>query len=401
MAKFIYRARTAAGQMTRGTLRATSEAAATTLLRSHNLVPVEITQAEEVAWWNKQFFSSHLSQRDLILFTRQLGSMIRAGVPVLQALQTLQKQDIRPTLRKLLQDITYDVESGNSLSAAMGKYDQYFSLFILGMIRTGEASGKLSQSLLLIADYIERDYSFMRKVRVALTYPIFVVVVVTLLSIVMVTFVLPQLVVLFKDAGVTLPLPTRILIGITSFFQSYWVILAVLAVAAGFLIRSYVKTPEGRYAVSTWILVLPIVNRLFRKLYLARLASILHTLFTSDVPALESLRLAREAMGNKVYQRILDSTVEAIKDGASISFVWEQEPFIPPMLTTMVRIGEKSGNVAASFAEASAFFQRDVEDVLESVSVLLEPILIVALGIGVGIVVGAVLLPIYNLVLVI
>ncbi len=401
MAKYTYRARTATGQLTRGMLRATSETAATSLLRSHSLTPLEITLSQEVAWWNQVLGSNHLKARDLILFCRQLGSMIKAGVPVLQALQTLQKQEIRAGLRKALQDLSYEVESGNSLSAAMGKYDQHFSLFILGMVKTGEASGKLSQSLLLVADYLEKDYIFMRKVRVALTYPLFVVAVVIILSVVMVTFVLPQLVDLFQDAGVLLPWPTRVLIAITSFFQHYWALVTALLITFGFLIRSYVKTPDGRYAVSTWILVVPIVNRLFRKLYLARLASIMHTLFTSDVPALDSLRLAREAMGNKVYQRIMDDTITAIKDGASISFVWEQEPFIPPMLTTMVRIGEKSGNVAQAFAEASVFFQRDVEDVLDSMSVLLEPVLIVVLGIGVGIIVAAVLLPIYNLVLVI
>lgn len=400
MAKFTYRARTADGQLTRGTLRAPNEQRASALLISHKLTPVEIKPTDEASFWNRTVLGSGIGARDMILFSRQTSSMIRAGVPILQAIQAMTRQVQKKSFRGLLVEMAYDVEAGESLSITMSKHPKTFSPFFLGVVRTGEASGRLSQTLGSLADHLEQDYVFMRKVRAALMYPAFILVVVILLVIVMFTYVLPQLTTLFADAGVVLPLPTRILIAITSFIQSYWLLLALIILAASFLVRSYIKTPEGRYTVSSYVLRLPIINQLFQKVYLARLTSILYTLFKSDVPALQSLELAREAVGNRVYQRILDDTVKAVKDGAAISTVWEFEPYIPPMLTAMVTVGEKSGNIAESFTEASRFFRRDVEDMLETIATLLEPLLIIILGIGVGIVVAAILLPIYNLVLV-
>ena len=399
MAKFSYRARTVDGKLVKGTLRASSQERATALLRSHNLNPIEIKQGEETSILNRTIFGT-VGAKDLILFFRQSSSMITAGVPILQALEALAKQVTKAHFRRLIEDMVYDVESGESLSIAMSKHSQVFSPFMLGVVRTGEASGRLSSSMAAVADHLEQDYNFMRRVRAALIYPVFLLSVVVILSMVMFTFVLPQLVALFTDAGVQLPWPTRVLIGLTNFLSRYWVLLTAVAVVLGFLLRSYLRTPEGKYAVSSGVLHLPVIRRLFQKIYLARLTSILHTLFTSDVPALESFELAREAVGNRVFQRIMEDTMKAIKDGSSISYVWQHEAFIPPMLTTMVAVGEKSGEVGTAFSQASSFFKRDVDSILDSVAVLLEPIMILILGVGVGIVVGAILLPIYNLVLV-
>lgn len=399
MSKFGYRARTTDGKLVKGTLRAASQDRAIALLRSHNLNPVDIQVVDAQSIWNRNIGGS-VGMRDLILFFRQAASMISAGVPVLQALQALKKQIEKTHFRKILEDMIYDIEAGESLSITMSKHTAVFTPFTLGVIRTGEASGRLSQALSSIGDYLEQDYNFSRRVRAAMVYPIFVLIVVVILVIIMFTFVLPQLIAVFTDAGVQLPLPTRMLVAVTNFFGTYWLIVVIAIGTLGLIIRSYIRTPEGRYAVSSWLLKTPVINQLFQKVYLARLTSVLHTLFTSDVPALESLQLAKEAVANRVYQRILEDTIKAVKDGASISFVWQHEPFIPPMLTTMVSVGERSGEIGNSFAEASKFFRRDVDVILDSVVVLLEPILIIILAVGVGIVVAAIILPIYNLVLV-
>lgn len=401
MPQFSYEARDKDGKLTRGTLRAANEDRASSLLRSHGLTPTSIELSEDsTPIWQREF-GGGASTKDLILFTRQMASMIRAGVPVIETLKSLQEQVRKFAFKEVIQAMMYDVESGDSLSNAMGKHPKTFSPFILGVVRTGEVSGRLSESLDLASDYIEQDYTFMRRVRIALTYPVFVLAIVVLLVIIMFTFVLPQLVTLFENTGVLLPWPTRVLIAITDFAQSYWIVLVIGAIIAGVVIRSYIKTAEGRYAISTWVLRVPLVSILFQKLYLARLTSILYTLFSSNVPALEALALAKDAVGNKVFQRILDDTINAVKDGASISYVWRNEPYIPNMLTAMVSVGEHSGEVAKAFQESNRFFKRDVEEALDSIVVLLEPLLIIVLAIGVGIVAGAVLLPIYNLVLVI
>jgi type II secretory pathway component PulF len=400
MPQYSYRARTGDGKEVRGKLRAQTAERADALLRSHNLVPIEIEVSEDDSLLNRTVLGGHVNSKDLILFSRQMASMIRAGVPVLQSLYTLAKQVEKPAFQRLLQEMAYDIEGGESLSNAMTKRPEVFSLFFLGVVRTGEASGRLSQSLVIMADYIEQNYVFTRKVRSALMYPVFILTAVVLVIILMFAFVVPQLVALFAEADVQLPLPTRILIGLTNFAHNYWYVLVLVAVALGVLLRSYLKTPEGQYNLSTFVLRMPGLSSLFKKVYLARLTSILHTLFSSDVPVIESLKLAETSMGNKVYQTILGNTAAAIKDGSSMSAVWENEPYIPPMLTTMVGVGERSGEIEKAFSEANAFFRRDVEEILDTITVFIEPVLVIVLGMGVGVIVAAVLLPIYNLVLV-
>lgn len=401
MATFAYRARQANGTLTRGTLRAANEDRASSLLRSNGLTPVSLERIEEQSVFNRSIGFGRVSTKDLIVFFREAASMILSGVPVLETLKALQVQSKKERFTKIIREIIYDIEAGESLSIALSKHANTFNQFVLGIIRTGEASGKLGDSLNAIGNQLEEEYRFQRKIRAALIYPIFVLVLVVVLVIIMFTFVLPQLVGLFADAGVQLPLPTRILIAITNFLTRYWIVVLVCAASLGLLFRSWIRTAEGRYTFSTMALSIPVLREITQKVYLARMTSALATLFASDVPVIEALSLARESIGNRVYQRILDDTVQAIKDGASISYVWGQEPHIPAMLTTMVNVGEKSGEVSHAFTQANKFFARDVEDILETITILLEPILIVILGIGVGIIVGSVLLPIYNLVLVI
>lgn len=399
MPKYSYRARNTNGKLVEGILRANSEERAMALLTSNNLTPVALTPLDDVHFWQRDI-GGIVTKKDLILFCRQTASMIHAGVPIIETLKAIEQQVTKRGFSKTIREIAFMVESGDSLSGAMNKYPHVFSPFILGIVRTGEASGRLSDSLASVADYLEQDYVFIRKVQAAFTYPIFVLILVVLLAFIMFTYVLPQLVQLFEESGVTLPLPTRIVIAATQFLSHYWIAVIVFAVIIVLLARSYLKTPEGRYTASSYLLRIPVISSFFMKFYLARLTSVLHTLFSSDVPTLDALALAKDAVGNKVYQRILDRTIQMIKDGASISSVWKQEPFIPPMLTSMVRVGERSGEVERAFSEANRFFKRDVSAMLDNIAVLIEPILLLILGVGVGIVVAAVLLPIYNLVLV-
>ncbi len=400
MAEFSYRARDRQGKVIRGTVQAADEQRATVLLQSKGLSPLELKSAVKKSLLNRTVFGGNVGKRDLMLFSRQMASMIRAGVPILEAVRTFRKQISKSGFVSLLDEIAYDIEGGESLSNALAKYPSTFSLFYLGVVKTGEASGRLSEALETLAVYVERNYIFNRKVRSALTYPVFVLSAVIIVVVVMFSFVVPQLIALFEAAQVPLPLPTRILVAVTSFGGDYWYILLIIIVALGLLVRQYLRTPEGQYAVSTWALHIPIVSQLFRKVYLARLTSILHTLFASDVPVIEALRIARASTVNRVYQRILDETATAVKNGAAISTIWEHEVYIPPILTTMVGVGERSGEIQEAFREAQGFFQRDVEEMLDTITVFLEPILVILLAIGVGIISAAVLLPIYNLVLV-
>lgn len=401
MPTFTYRARQKNGALTRGSLRAANEDRAASLLRSHDLTPVSVERVEDDSWMSRSIGPSRVSTKDLIVFFREASSMIQAGVPIIETLKALQKQAKKEKLARIIREVIYDIEAGESLSIALSKHATTFNQFILGIIRTGEASGKLGLALNAIANQMEEEYGFQRKVRAALIYPAFVLALVIVLVLIMFIFVLPQLVGLFDEANVQLPLATRMLLATTNFLTAYWMLVIAIAVAVGLLFRSWIRTQEGRYTLSTLMLRLPVFSTIVQKVYLARMTSVLATLFESDVPVIESLTLARDSMGNKVYQRILTDTIQSIKDGASISYVWGHEPYIPAMLTTMVSVGERSGEISKSFQQANRFFARDVADILETITILLEPILIIILGIGVGIIVASVLLPIYNLVLVI
>jgi len=400
MAEFVYRARNPEGKVMRGTVQAADEHRAGVVLQSKGLTPIDLKPAARGSILNTTVFGGGVGKRDLVLFSRQMASMIRAGVPILEAVRTFRKQVSKPGFTSLLDDIAYDIEGGESLSNSLAKYPNTFSLFYLGVVKTGEASGRLSESLETLAVYVERNYLFNRKVRSALTYPIFVLTAVVIVVIIMFSFVVPQLITLFDEAKVALPLPTRILIAVSEFTSSYWYVLILITVSLGVLLRQYLRTPEGQYTASTWALHVPIISSLFKKVYLARLTSILHTLFASNVPVIEALHIARASTVNRVYQRILDETAAAVKNGAAMSTIWEHERYIPPILTTMVGVGERSGEIKEAFREAHGFFQRDVEEMLDTITVFLEPILVIFLAIGVGIISAAVLLPIYNLVLV-
>lgn len=401
MATFRYRARALTGDIVRGTLQAANEARAGALLAANNLRALDLESITETTVWNRTVIGGRVNTRDLFLVTRQLASMIKAGVPILSALRALQKTHQKQTLQKLLNDIIQDIEAGQSLSTALAKYPTVFSPFYVGMARTGEASGTLAKTLAVTADYLEQNYVFTRKLRLALMYPAFVLTAVIVVILLMFSFVVPQLTLLFTEANVALPLPTRILVAIAYAINNYWYIGVLLLVVFGLLGRSYFKSPEGRYVLSSAVLRVPIFRSLWQKIYLARLTSLLATLFDSDVPIIQSLTLARDSIGNRVYQRILEATIAAVTDGGAISSVWEHEELMPTLLTTMVAVGEQSGEVSKAFKESHEFFHRDVTEMLDTISVLLEPVLVVILGIGVAVVVAAVLLPIYNLVQVI
>ncbi len=401
MAQYTYQARSADGREVKGTLRAPSEKRAKALLVANGLTPILVSGSKVYSNLFNQDVFSKIRTKDLVLFSRQLSAMIRAGVPILESLQALIKQAEKQKLRSLLQGIASDVEGGSSLSSALTKHSAIFSPFFTGVVRTGEVSGLLSESLATLSVYLEQNYVFVRKVRSALLYPAFVLVGVMIVVLLMFLYIVPQLVVLFEEAQVELPLPTRILIFSTDIIQGYWYLLVPITLVVVLIARSYLRTTEGWYAASALLLKLPLLRPMFTKIYLTRLTSILHTLFRSDVPVIESLTIARDSIGNAVFERILDQTQNSVKDGASISEIWENEPYIPTMLTTMVSVGERSGELQNSFAEAQRFFQRDVDEILNTLSVFLEPILVIILGLAVALVVAGVLLPIYNLVLVI
>lgn len=399
MIQYKYQARTRRGKIVEGKLRVENEAKANAILGGNGLTIIELKRDQFGSILNMNIFGGGIKTKDLTMFSRQLAAMIRAGVPIVESLIAFRNQTNKVSLQGLVDTLTYDVKSGDSLSRALSKHISVFSIFFIGVVKTGEASGRLSDSLDILANYLEQNYVFSQKIKAALMYPAFVLVGVVVVAIISFVFVLPQLVAVFDEANVALPMPTVVLIAVTNFVQNFWYLVLLLLIALVAIGRSYLKTPDGQYAVSSFVLRVPVFSTLAQKIYLARVTTILHTLFQSDVPVIQSLQIAEASIGNRIYQRILRETIDAIKNGSSLASAWEHQPFIPPMLTAMVGVGEKSGQVEQALSEAHRFFARDVEEVLNTIGVLIEPLLVVILAIGVGFVVAAVLLPIYNLVL--
>lgn len=401
MPEYSYRARTRLGRVTKGTVKATNPERASEMLAEHGLVPLEIQDVRELRLWKRELKFGGVRTRDRAVFARELATMIEAGIPILQALRILAQQTDSARLADILRNVSYEVEGGSLLSNALEKYPKDFSEFFISMVRSGEASGRVSKALLSLAEHEERDAELIRKVRTALIYPAFVLVMMAVLVLIMANFVLPQLTELFAEADVALPLITRVFLGGTLFVQRFWWFVLLFLGMAGYIVTSYLRTPEGQYNASAFVLRLPLFRTLLQKLYLARFSGALETLLEAEVPVVRALLIARDVLSNRVYQDIIERTSEEVKNGGTISQSLERYPDIPMMVSAMVGVGERSGQLGQAFGNIHRLYRRDVDDALNNLTVLIEPIVIVVIGIGVAFLLAAVLLPIYGLIQVI
>ncbi|TSC72843.1 MAG: hypothetical protein G01um101438_242 [Parcubacteria group bacterium Gr01-1014_38] len=401
MPEYYYRARTRLGHVTKGTVRAATPERASEMLAGHGLAPLELQDVRELRFWKRELKFGGVRIRDRAIFARELATMIEAGIPILQALRILAQQTESVRLADILRNVSYEVEGGSPLSNALEKYPRAFSDFFISMVRSGEASGQVSRSLQALAEHEERDAELIRKVRTALLYPAFVFTVMIVLVLVMANFVMPQLTDLFREANVSLPFMTRLLLGMTFLFQAYWWFVLIFLGIAGTIVFNYLRTPEGRYNASAFVLRLPILSTLLRKLYLARFSGALQTLLEAEVPVVRALLIARDVLANRVYQEIIDRTAEDVKNGSTISQAFERYPDIPLMVSAIVGVGERSGQLGQAFGNIHRFYRRDVDDALGNLTALIEPVVIVVIGVGVAFLLAAVLLPLYGLVQVI
>jgi type IV pilus assembly protein PilC len=266
------------------------------------------------------------------------------------------------------------------------------------MVRSGEQSGRVAEALERLADNEERNYSLISKVRGALIYPGFVISAMLVMGLLMVIFVIPQLTSLFNQSEAELPFITKVLIGVSAVVGSYWWFILLFIIVAVVLVSFYVRTTEGRYNLHAIFLKLPIAGRLLQKMYLAQFTGAMEVLVKSEIPVVQALMVARDIMGNKIYRQIIDETAEEVKNGSTISGAFEKYPEIPMMVSQMISVGERSGELGKSLNSVNRFYQREVNDAVQNMTQLIEPIVIVVLGAGVGLMIIAVLMPIYQLV---
>ena len=398
MINFVYTAKdTASNKTVKSTVSAESERAAAKLLMSRNLVPLEIIPETEQGGLFA-FFQNHVSTKDRVVFTRQLATLINAGLPLAQSLHTVQEQTTNKKLKSVAQDIISSVEAGSNLADAFAKHPKIFSELFVALVAAGEVSGTLDKSLERISDQQEKDAEIASKVKGAMVYPAIVMFVIVGVVVFMLTTVVPQIENLYNNLNKDLPFLTAIMVGMANIIiHFWWLIIAVIAVGIFFL-RRWASTDGGRHSIDTMKLNVPMFGVMFRKLYMARLNRTGQTLLQSGVPMLEMLRITSKAIGNVIVEEEIIRAAEKVKSGKALSYSLKNEQYILPLVPQMISIGEQSGQIDSMMAKAATFYENELDNTIRSISTAIEPILMVVLAVVAGGMVGAILLPIYGLI---
>lgn len=343
-------------------------------------------------------FIAPITQKDLVIFTRQFSVMISASMPVVEALMVLIDQTNNISLKTMVADIALEVDSGSFLSDSFAKRPKIFSDFAVNIIRSGETSGKLDEVLDYLADEMEKNYDINAKIKGAMIYPIFVISALVAVGIILMVYVIPNLTSILTETDAQLPMATRIIVAISGFLQKYLILVLAFIVALVFAFRFYKKTDSGKRYIDLMKLKMPIFGKLFKYIYLMRFARSLATLLKGGVTITKSLEIVARVVNNEIYKELILETLESINDGNPFSQVFDQnEILIPKMVPQMMSVGEKTGKMEEVLEKINDFYSRESANMLDNLTKLMEPIIMVIMGVGVGIMVAAVLLPMYNL----
>ncbi len=394
---FTYTAKDARGKTKTGFVEAASVDQVAEILRSRNLVPTEI---KEKKISSLSFLLNRLrgiSEGEKTIFTRQLATMVAAGLPLARALEILTVQTRNPRFREVLSSSLRDIQAGTALSSSLEKHEGVFSRVYISLIRAGEASGALDKILLRLAESQEKRREFIGRTKGALIYPAIVVVGMVVVFIMMMTFVIPKLTDMYRDLGANMPLPTKIMIGISDIITGFWWLLLPLAAGLAFGLWRFGRTDYGRNFLARIFLRVPIFGPISSQSQLAELTRTLGLLIQSGVPILTALDISKGAVGNVLYIEAIDKAAISVEKGAPLSAAIKNDPLFPPSLGQMVEVGEETGKVDEVLFKISYFFESEVDQSVKNLSTALEPIIMVLLGVMVGFLILAVILPIYSL----
>ena len=397
MLTFAYSARdTGTNKVVKSTVQAESERAAAKLLMSRNLVPIKVELASDKSNILDNL-KNRITTKDRVIFSRQLSTLISAGLPLAQSLHTVQSQTTNTKLKGVIQDIITSVEGGKTLADSFSKHDIFNDLYI-ALIASGEVSGTLDKALERIATQQEKEAEIISKVRGAMVYPLIVLAVIMMVIIFMLTTVVPQIENLYVSLKKPLPLLTDIMVQAGHFVTNFWWLVILIIAAGVYLLRRHAKTVTGRRQLDTFKLNVPLFKDLFRKLYMARFCRTGETLLQSGVQMLEMLRISARSVGNELVKESINRAGEKVRAGKALSTSIKTEDYILPLVPQMIGIGEQSGGIDAMMGKAANFYEAEVDTAIKNISTAIEPLLMVALAVVAGGMVGAILLPIYGLV---
>lgn len=398
--KFNYQARTKTGEIQTGTVEASSREVAIALLQRYGLY---VTILEEVTappiYAKKIVFFSRISGKEIVLFSRQLSIMFRSKVPLVEALEVLASQTKNLHFKEKMFKLAEEVEGGTSFSGALARYPELFSTFYISMVKAGEVSGKLAESLNYLADHLEREYHLTSRLRGALMYPALIVFVVVLVLILMIFFVIPQLKEVLEGTGVELPFLTKLVIGFSDFFKKWgWILILILIGSIGITFRYY-QTKRGKKFFDKLFLRPPIIGPFLKMVYLSRFAENLSTLISGGLPITQSLETVRDIIGNTSYKEAISETRDEVRRGESISSVLARFPEVfPPVFIQMTLVGEKTGTLDKTLMHIVDFYREEIDRAVDSFLSILEPVLIIILGLIVAGIMLSILTPLYKMI---
>jgi len=402
MTKFSYTALDKSGKQISGIIEAASTAQASQSLQHRELKPLSVKVAKESGLRLPFGGGMHkkIKLKDLVVFTRQLATMINAGVPLVRSLATLEAQTENPSLKKHIIEITRDVEGGMSFADSLEKHPAAFSPIYINMVRAGEAGGILDEILKKLATQQEKDAKIRGKFKGAMTYPIILLSITLMVFIALMVFVMPRIGAIIQDlAGPDAQLPqlTKVMLGISDFMTSKWYILLFVGIVGSYLLRRYVKTPKGRRKKDQLLLKLPVIKMIVKKVAIARFARIFASLMSAGVTVIESIEVTAKAIGNSVIEDELMAAAKVVSNGQQFSVPLAESKVFPPIVSQMMAIGEETGQTDQILVKVADFYEEEVDVTVDSLSSILEPIMIVVMGTLVGLIAASVIGPISNL----
>ena len=393
---FRYKASTTDGRTQEGQVDAQSRDLAVVALQRRGLIVLSVEEIGTRHWYNLALFE-RVQSKEIVIVFRQLSTLFEAKVPVLASFRLLATESSNPKLHRIMTNVADDIQAGFPISKAVEKHPDIFTNFHVNMILSGEETGKLSETFRYLADYLERQHELTSKAKHAMVYPSFIIFAFFAVMGLMFTFVIPKLTEIIKETNQEVPIYTKIVIATSDFFVHYGIFAVLGFILAALGLWRYSLTPSGKIWVERTRLAIPYVGDLYRKLYLSRIADNLDTMLTSGISMIKAIEVTGKIVGAHLYEAILEDAANTVRGGGSLSSALAKYEDIPSILTQMIKIGEETGKLGFVLGTIARFYKREVEAAIETLVSLIEPVMIIVLGVGVGIMLTSILLPIYNI----
>ena len=397
MSNFKYRVRVQSGGVKTGNVEAISESAAMELLEDKGLVVLSLTKGGKSS--EKKGFNINIGRvksKDIVIFSRQLSVMVSATVPIVKALKILASQTDNDIFVEKIMELANDVDGGMKLSAGMSKHSKIFGRFYIAMVKSGETSGSLDEVLQYLADQMEKDYDLVSRIKGAMIYPVFIIFGMTVVGFLMMVFVVPNMTRMLIESGQELPFLTQVLISTSNFLKNFWWLIIGAVVGLIFLFKMWNRTQIGRVSWDTAKVKFPIFGPLFQKIYIVRFARGFSTLTKGGVPVSTALKITSEVVDNEAYKKLILDTIKEVEDGNSVSVLFGKSELMPKMLSQMMSIGEQTGKLDSILEKLADFYAREIDSMVAGLTSLIEPMILMVMGVGVGGMVAAIMLPMFK-----